>query len=142
MKKLSLVLVTIGIAAISVIGSTTADIQDPPSARYGKVRKLSRAVSNIIYGTAEIPNQWVRSNQSEGGTVSAGFGLINGTVRTIHRFGYGIYELLTFPFPTYKGGFKTPYESIYVEPESGMNEFPPEIGFMSDAQYGRNAPSL
>ena len=142
MKKLSLVLVTITIAAISVIGSSTADIQDPPGAKHGKIRKLSRAVSNIIYGTSEIPNQWSRTVNSEGGTGAAGAGLINGAVRTLHRFGYGVYELLTFPFPTYKDGFRTPYESIYVEPESGMNEFPPELGFMSDAQYGRNAPSL
>ena len=142
MKKLSLVLVTIAIAAFSVVGSSTADIQDPPAGRYGKIRKLSRAVSNILYGSAEIPNSWLRTSYAEGATAAASFGTVNGAVRTIHRFGYGIYELLTFPFPTYKDGFKTPYESNYVEPESGMNEFPPELGFMSDAQYGRNSPSF
>jgi putative exosortase-associated protein (TIGR04073 family) len=142
MKKLSLVLVTIAIAAFSVIGSTTADIQDPPAGRYGKVRKFSRAVSNLVYGSAEIPSTWFRTLQAEGSTAAASYGTINGAVRTIHRMGYGLYEILTFPFPTYKNGFKTPYESNYLEPESGMNEFAPELGFMSDAQYGRNSPSF
>ncbi|MGK0189446.1 MAG: putative exosortase-associated protein (TIGR04073 family) [Verrucomicrobiales bacterium] len=142
MKKLSLVLVTLGIAGYSVIGSVTADIQDPPAGQYGKVRKLSRAVSNLLYGLTEIPSQWTRVSSAEGATAAAGFGTVNGTVRTVRRFGYGIYELITFPFPTYKNGFRVPYTSSYINPSSGINEFPPELGFMSDAEYGRYAPTF
>ncbi|MCB1096022.1 MAG: exosortase system-associated protein, TIGR04073 family [Verrucomicrobiales bacterium] len=142
MKKLSLVLVTLGIVGYSVIGSVTADIQDPPAGRYGKVRKLSRAVSNVIYGITEVPNQWTRVNNAEGGTAAASYGTVNGAVRTVRRLGYGIYELFTFPFPTYKSGYRVPYTSNYINPETGINEFPPELGFMSDAEYGRNAPTF
>lgn len=142
MKKLSLVLVTLAVVGYSVIGSVTADIQDPPAGRYGPVRKLSRAVSNMLYGITEVPNQWARVTLAEGGTAAAGYGTINGAVRTVRRFGYGIYELFTFPFPAYKGGYRVPYTSNYVNPESGLNEFPPELGFMSDAEYGRYAPTF
>lgn len=142
MKKLSLVLVTLAIAGYSVIGAVNADIQDPPGGQYNPVRKLSRAVSNLVYGLTEVPNQWSRVRLADGGMAAATHGTVNGAVRTVRRFGYGIYELFTFPFPAFKGGYRVPYTSNYINPISGLNEFPPELGFMSDAEYGRYAPTF
>ena len=44
MKKLFLILVTLAIA-----GSSVADIQAPPGARFRRVGKLSRGLANIVY---------------------------------------------------------------------------------------------
>ena len=64
MKKTILILLTVGIAGLSM-----ADFQAPPAEKNGPIRKLSRALSNIVYGVTEIPTQWNKTNREEGGTV-------------------------------------------------------------------------
>ena len=62
MKKL-LVIATTFAALSSVV---VADIQAPPGSTYTSSRKLGRALSNIIYGFMEIPEQIVRKNEQYG----------------------------------------------------------------------------
>jgi hypothetical protein len=49
-----------------------------------------------------------------------------------------MYDVVTFPFPTYKGGYKAPY---FVKQDKnvdrGYSEFPPELGFSGAADYTR-----
>ena len=58
--------------------------------------------------------------------------------RTVVRLGYGLYELVTFPFPSYKGTYKPPYyKKDYINPVYGYSEFPPQVGFASESGYSR-----
>ena len=130
MKKLATV--TIVLAATAIYAH--ADIQSPPGARYTSNRKLGRAIANILYGVAEIPESIARVSKKEGGKAGWSYGVVEGTHKAYKRLGYGFYELFTFRCPTYKGTFKPPYEKcgvdnrIEMDPSKGFSEFPPELG--------------
>lgn len=137
MKKLLILFLTAGIAGLSM-----ADIQAPPGQKYGSLRKLSRALANIVYGVTEIPVQWARSEQEGGASEQFAYGTVYGSGKTLARLGYGIYELITFPFPTYKGGYLPPYHPDAREathPSTGFLEFPPEVGFISGVVHSRTS---
>lgn len=138
MKKL-LVIAT-AFAALS--GVVLADIQAPPGSTYTSARKLGRAVSNILYGFMEIPEQIVRK-QDQYGRKATPYGTVDGTSRALRRLGYGFYELFTFNCPTYRGTFKPPYERcgednrIEMNVHDGLSEFPPELGFETYFNHSR-----
>ncbi|MEI6654560.1 MAG: exosortase system-associated protein, TIGR04073 family [Verrucomicrobiota bacterium] len=135
--------VVIATALITFAGFAAADIQSPPGAKYTSGRKLGRAISNILYGVVEIPEQIARKNDAEGRKVGWSYGVIDGTNRALRRFGYGFYELFTFTCPTYRGSFKPPYERcgednrIEMNVADGLSEFPPELGFETYFKYAR-----
>ncbi len=139
MKKLALAFT---LFAVALTGTASADIQAPPGADYTSNRKLGRALSNILYGFMEIPEQLVRRSRANG-RKAASFGLVDGTSRTFRRLGYGFYELVTFHCPTYRGTFKPPYERcgqdgrIQMDPTNGLSEFPPQLGFESEFYHVR-----
>ncbi len=140
MKKL-LVIAT-ALAAFS--GLAVADIQAPPGSTYTSSRKLGRALSNIMYGIIEIPEQIVRKNDQYGRKAGLTYGAVDGTSRAMRRLGYGFYELFTFNCPTYRGTFKPPYERcgednrIEMNVHDGLSEFPPELGFDGGYTYVRS----
>jgi putative exosortase-associated protein (TIGR04073 family) len=139
MKKL-LVIATTFAAFSSVV---VADIHAPPGSTYTSSRKLGRALSNIMYGFMEIPEQIVRK-QDQYGRKASTYGTIDGTNRALRRLGYGFYELFTFTCPTYRGTFKPPYERcgednrIEMNVHDGLSEFPPELGFETYFNHSRN----
>ncbi|MCH7227215.1 exosortase system-associated protein, TIGR04073 family [Haloferula sp. A504] len=139
MKRL-LVLATV---FLSLGGIASADIQAPPGSQYTSTRKLGRAISNILYGLVEIPEQIVRKNERYGRKAGFSYGVVDGTNRALRRFGYGWYELFTFTCPTYRGTFKPPYERsgtdhrIEMNPHDGLSEFPPELGFETYFRHSR-----
>ena len=139
MKKLA-VLAT-AFAALS--GLASADIQAPPQSQYTSVRKLSRGLSNILYGVIEIPEQMVRKGDTLGRKAEWSYGAIDGTNRALKRLGYGFYEVFTFTCPTYRGTFKPPYQRcgednrIEMNVADGLSEFPPELGFESGFAHSR-----
>ncbi len=131
------------ITAIALIATCTgllADIQSPPGSHYTSTRKLGRAISNILYGITEIPEQIVRKNNRYGSKAGWTYGAVDGTRRAYRRIGYGFYELFTFRCPTYHGTFKPPYERcgtdnrIEMDVHEGLSEFPPELG--AESYYG------
>ncbi len=136
MKKL----LVIACAFASLTGLVSADIQAPPGSTYTSTRKLGRALSNILYGIVEIPEQMVRKTDQYGRKAGWSYGAVDGTSRSLRRLGYGFYELFTFTCPTYRGTFKPPYERcgednrIEMNPHDGLSEFPPELGF--ETYYG------
>lgn len=135
MKKFLLILLTAGIAGIG-----TADIQSPPAYKHGMLRKLSRAVANLGFGYTEIPVQWARSEIEGGASEQVAYGTIYGAGKTVARVGYGLFELVTFPFPAYKGTYRPPYAPAIREayhPSTGLLEFPPEVGFISGVVHNR-----
>jgi putative exosortase-associated protein (TIGR04073 family) len=139
MKKL-LVIAT-SFAALSSVA--LADIQAPPGSTYTSSRKLGRALSNIMYGFIEIPEQIVRK-QDQYGRKATPYGSVDGTSRALRRLGYGFYELFTFNCPTYRGTFKPPYERcgednrIEMNVHDGLSEFPPELGFETYFNHSRS----
>jgi putative exosortase-associated protein (TIGR04073 family) len=140
MKKLLVIATTF--AAFS--GLAVADIQAPPGSTYTSSRKLGRALSNIMYGFIEIPEQMVRKDEMYGRKAGAAYGGVDGTSRALRRLGYGFYELFTFTCPTYRGTFKPPYERcgednrIEMNVHDGLSEFPPELGFDGGYPYVRS----
>jgi putative exosortase-associated protein (TIGR04073 family) len=139
MKKL---LVTIT-SAFVLAGFASADIQAPPGSTYTSARKLSRGISNILYGLIEVPEQIVRKNDTYGSNTGWSYGAIDGTNRAFRRLGYGFYEVFTFTCPTYRGTFKPPYEKcgqdnrIEMNVHDGLSEFPPELGAESYYSHSR-----
>jgi putative exosortase-associated protein (TIGR04073 family) len=140
MKKLFL----IASAVLALGGIAAADIQAPPGSQYTATRKLGRAISNILYGFMEIPEQIVRKNDAYGRKGGSAVGAVDGTNRALKRLGYGFYELFTFTCPTYRGTFRPPYERcgednrIEMNVADGLSEFPPELGFETYFSHSRS----
>ena len=130
---------TLLLLAAFVIGSLAmADIQSPPGSHWGWSRKLSRAIANLAYGVTEVPVTWVKTNRTEGSSAAWSTMVVDGTKRSLVRVGYGLFELVTFPFPCYKGTYKPPYYSHEkYDPHYGYDEFPPQFGHTSQATYSR-----
>lgn len=139
MKKLFV----IAAATSALIGAASADIQAPPGSTYTSTRKLGRALSNILYGVVEIPEQMVRKTDTYGRKAGWSYGIVDGGNRMFRRLGYGFYELFTFTCPTYRGTFKPPYEAcgvdnrIEMNVHDGLSEFPPELGAESYFHHAR-----
>ena len=121
-------------------GISLGDIQSPPGGKQTPIRKLSRAVGNILFGINEIPSTWSRTLDSEGSLYAASSGLINGTYRSLVRAGYGVFEFVTFPIETYKGSYRPDYggKSIWWDLNHGYSELAPELGFQSKFDTGRS----
>jgi len=133
MKKLLLVLL-----AGSVATAAIADIQSPPGDRQSPFRKLSRAIANLVYGVSEIPSTWRQTLDTEGRNAAFAYGGVRGIEKSVVRVGYGLYELVTFPAPTYKGGYGEPYHrKSFKAPVLGYSEFPPQLGYIAEADYNR-----
>ncbi|HYF33930.1 MAG TPA: exosortase system-associated protein, TIGR04073 family [Prosthecobacter sp.] len=134
-KRLVLTLTT-----LLALGSIAfGDIQSPPGHHYNWSRKLSRGVGNLLYGWTEPLDIYRRTLRSEGGVAAFSDILIEGPKRMIVRAGYGIYEVATFPLPTYKLTYRPPYyRKENIDPWWGYKDFPPEIGFLGGVDYSRN----
>jgi len=130
-------------AFTALSGVVLADIQAPPGSTHTSSRKLGRAISNIVYGFIEIPEQIVRK-QGQYGRKATPYGAVDGTSRALRRLGYGFYELFTFTCPTYRGTFKPPYERcgednrIEMNLHDGLSEFPPQLGFEMEFSHTRS----
>ena len=99
------------------------------------IRKLGRGIANILYSVTEIPETMLQVNDREGTAAMWSYGVVNGVRRTVHRIGYGVYDFVTFPFPTYRGSYRPPFKSNIPWIHSGFSEFPPELGNASRKQY-------
>lgn len=128
---------------IAMSGLVQADIQAPPGSQYTSMRKLGRGISNVLYGIMEIPEQMVRKTESQGRKAGWSYGVVDGTNKSLRRFGYGIYEIFTFYCPTYHGTYKPPYTKcgqdwrVEMNPTDGLSEYPPELGFESYFRHTR-----
>jgi putative exosortase-associated protein (TIGR04073 family) len=117
--------------------SSLADIQDPPSNDYGPTRKLGRGLSNLVFGIAELPVTIAKVNAREGNSAAAGYGVVRGLGRSGMRMGSGLFEFLTFPFPTKHHTYYPLLRSDIPSIHAGYQEFPPELGNESKYPYVR-----
>ena len=128
------------LTATLVLGFATsclADIQDPPSNDYGPTRKLGRGLSNLVFGIAELPVTIAKINDREGNSAAAGYGVVRGLGRSGLRMGSGLFEFLTFPFPTTRRTYYPLLRSDVPHIHAGYQEFPPELGNESKYPYVR-----
>lgn len=128
------------LSAVVVFGfaiSSFADIQDPPSNDYGPTRKLGRGLSNLVFGIAELPVTIAKVNEREGNSAAAGYGVVRGLGRSGMRMGSGLFEFLTFPFPTKHRTYYPLLQSDIPYIHAGYQEFPPELGNESKYPYVR-----
>lgn len=133
-KRIALLL----FGALTVGSLAIADVQSPPGAKWNWSRKLSRGLANLAYGASEVLVTWQRTNRSEGNHAAGSDMVVEGTKRTLVRVGYGIFEVVTFPFPAYKGTYRPPYyKKERIDPWFGYEEFSPQVGFTSQAGYSR-----
>jgi putative exosortase-associated protein (TIGR04073 family) len=117
--------------------SSFADIQDPPANDYGPTRKLGRGLSNLVFGIAELPTTIAKVNEREGNSAAAGYGVVRGLGRSGMRMGSGLFEFLTFPFPTKYHTYYPLLRSDIPYIHAGYQEFPPELGNESKYPYVR-----
>lgn len=117
-----------------------ADIQAPPASDQGPTKKLGRGITNIAFGASEVIESIFGVNYAEGNAAAYGYGSIRGVGRALARLGYGVYEVLLFPFPTHKGTYFPAYRSNIPWIHSGFGEFPPELGFETRYNYTRFYP--
>jgi putative exosortase-associated protein (TIGR04073 family) len=132
MKTLLPTALVLGLATLAF-----ADIQDPPSRDYGPTRKLGRGLSNMAFGLAELPTTVAKANEREGNSAAAGYGTVRGLGRSCMRFQSGLFEFLTFPFPTTRGTYSPLLRNDIPHLQSGYQEFPPELGNESKYPYVR-----
>jgi putative exosortase-associated protein (TIGR04073 family) len=126
------------LSLLALCSVAVADIQSPPGHHYNWSRKLSRGVGNVLYGFTEPFNVWQRTNRSDGGNAAFADFFIEGFKRTVVRAGYGVYEIATFPMPTWKMTYRPPYyRKEKIDPWWGYTEFAPQMGSLSEADYSR-----
>ncbi len=135
------------LAVAFLIGASlaSADIQSPPASDFGPTRKLGRGIGNVAFGYTEFVDSIFSINYSEGNSAAWSYGVVRGLGRSFARLGYGVYEIVLFPFPTHKGSYRQPYKSIIPWIHCGYEEFPPELGFETRYNYVRDyqkTPSL
>jgi putative exosortase-associated protein (TIGR04073 family) len=132
MKTLLTLVALTGLSSLAL-----ADIHDPPMNDQGPTRKLGRGISNILFGAVEIVQTPAELNDREGNSAGASYGVVRGVGRFFFRFGMGVYEVATFPFPITKGSYRPPYRLDPPWIHGGYEEFPPELGFETRYQYAR-----
>jgi putative exosortase-associated protein (TIGR04073 family) len=123
--------------ALTIAGSSFADIQDPPSNDYGPTRKLGRGLSNFFLAPAEIPVTVAKISKDEGNAAAAGYGVVRGVGRSAERHFAGLVEIFTFPSPHY-GTYYPRLTSDIPWIHAGYSEFPPELGNESKYSYVRD----
>jgi putative exosortase-associated protein (TIGR04073 family) len=91
------------IAAVLVTGFASAQSYDPdqdvphPTKFQKRLDKMSRGLSNILFGWAEIPLAWDRGIQhGQPLTKILTHGTIVGTTKFFMRLGIGVYEFFGF----------------------------------------------
>ena len=131
--------VLIALAAFSLVGSASADIQSPPGHHYNWSRKLSRGLGNMVFSPMEYATRWRYTNAESGPLAAISDAAIEGSKRSVVRLVTGAYEILTFPFPSWKLTYRPPfYRKEYVDNWWGYTEFSPDLGGGAHVDYSRS----
>ncbi len=83
----------------------------PPVWAQDPIHKMGRGVVNLITGWVEVPKQMHRGRTDENPFKGFGGGLVRGAGLGLLRMGYGLYEMVSFPFP-YPKDFASPYTEM------------------------------
>ena len=101
----------------------------------GPEQKLGRGINNVkeIVRGGEIRRSMEQTALWEGTDKAYTTGVIRGMNRTLARTGVGLYEIITFPFPTYEPIF-LPSEPVY--PDSYTPNLIADPSFGPDSSLG------
>jgi putative exosortase-associated protein (TIGR04073 family) len=132
--KRPLVVLLIGMAFTA---NARADIQDPPGNDYGPTRKLGRGISNFLFASSELPDTVCKISKTEGNVAAASYGVVRGLSRSTARHFTGLYEIFTFPAPTYHDSYRPVLRSDIPWIHGSYSEFAPELGNESKYPYCR-----
>ena len=132
-KHLLVAVVGFGLAANAI-----ADIQDPPGNDYGPTRKLGRGVSNFLFASSELPDTVCKVSKTEGNVAAAGYGVVRGLGRSTARHATGLFEIFTFPFPSWHDSYRPVLPNDIPWIHAGYAEFAPELGNESKYPYCRS----
>lgn len=124
------------LALLLVTPLAQADIQAPPMSDQGPTRKLGRGISNVFWATTELVETVRVVDEAEGNNALA-YGTVKGLGRMFARMGVGVFEVLTFPWPTNRGKYTPHLRPAIPWIYSGYEEFPPEVGWESRYPYSR-----
>ena len=122
--------------AVATAVTVQADIQSPPGSDQGPTRKLSRGIANLLFAITDWQNTIATVNDDEGNSAIP-YGFLKGGGRFFERTGVGLFEIVTFPFPTNKGKYTPVLRDEVPWINSGFSEFPPELGWESRYDYQR-----
>jgi putative exosortase-associated protein (TIGR04073 family) len=95
-----------------------ADSDQAPSG-HNPLRKLGRGFSNLLFGVVEVPNQYTKAVDLNGGAAGWTYGVPKGICRWFQREAVGLYEIVTFPIPAPRG-----YEPV-MQPEWPNEDYEP-----------------
>lgn len=91
------------IVAIVSLGTLPAGAwAEDETSDYGPSRKLGRGLSNVAFGTLEVPQAISDRWSQEGMAAGLFWGPIDGLGRAFQRTVVGAFETVTFAFPGYK----------------------------------------
>jgi len=104
------------------LSTVSADISMPVKDNF--YDKLGRGIANIVTSPAEILDSQYGMINTEGDTVAFCKGAVaQGVSRMVMDITMGVFEIVTSPFPTNNGSYRsqklTPYDSMVV------NDYPP-----------------
>ena len=118
---LAILLPSLTQAATNVTASTHTSVynNDQPPSGQNALRKLGRGLSNVLFGIVELPNQYTKAIDANGGAAGVTYGLPKGVFRWIGREFVGVYEIVTFPIPVPRG-----YKPV-MEPEWPGEDYEP-----------------
>ncbi|MDP9290773.1 MAG: exosortase system-associated protein, TIGR04073 family [Verrucomicrobiota bacterium] len=130
--------IPLSLCLLFILGAVSyGDIQDPPMNDQGPTRKLGRGISNILFHDTEFIYTVSMMNEREGNSAALSYGVVKGVGRCVYRLHKGFFDVLTFPFPVYKGSYRQPYKRDVPWIHGGYDEFPPELGFETKYRYSR-----
>jgi putative exosortase-associated protein (TIGR04073 family) len=127
----------IGLVGVALVRTALADIQDPPGNDHGPTRKLGRGISNFLFASSEVSDTVCKINKTEGNVAAASYGVVRGVGRSMARHFTGLYEIFTFPAPTYHDSYRPILRSDIPWIHGGYSEFAPELGNESKYPYCR-----
>ena len=119
--------VTTLFALLLTLSTVRADISMPVADNF--YDKLGRGIANTAFASSEILDSHYTLLQTEGPTVAFTKGLlVQGPSRMVMDMGFGIFDILTAPFPlapgwSYASMKQPPYDAPY--PGAVINDYPP-----------------
>lgn len=103
------------LTAVCVAPAGFADTEDAPRG-HNAARKLGRGLGNVLFGVVEVPNQYTKAQAEHGGGAGWTYGVPKGIARWFGRELVGIFEVVTFPIPSYKPIMKPEWPNEDFEP--------------------------
>ena len=105
-SKKTVVLTLILLAGTCWMSSARADYWDRTA------RKLGRGLANVITSPVEVPINIDRKLEESGPAAGLSYGTVRGVGRCLARIGVGVFEVLSFPFPS----------RVFMQPEFLFSE--------------------